>query len=252
MDHSEYIRVNSSETAVLMIHGIAGTPAHFRELIPVIPEDWAVYNILLDGHGKNVEDFGRSSMQKWKDQVNTVLKRLFARHARVIIVAHSMGTLFGIRAAVEHPEKIPALFLLAAPMRPWVRFSTIQTCLRVARGNIRPDDRAALAMRDDSSIQLDSRLWKYMTWTPRLLELLAEIHQVRKLLPLLRVPTLAFQSVTDELVSDRSCKDLEQNTYIHVTRLHNSGHFAYGKEDMLLMQTQLRQLCASLCRSHVN
>ena len=70
MDHSEYIRVNSSETAVLMIHGIAGTPAHFRELIPVIPEDWAVYNILLDGHGKNVEDFGRSSMQKWKDQYN--------------------------------------------------------------------------------------------------------------------------------------------------------------------------------------
>ena len=66
MDHRAYIRiVEDSDTAVLMIHGIAGSPAHFRDLIPVIPADWSVYNILLDGHGGTVSDFSRTSMKKW-------------------------------------------------------------------------------------------------------------------------------------------------------------------------------------------
>ena len=81
MDHSQYIRVvEGSAMAVLIIHGIAGTPAHFRDLIPVIPENWSVYNILLDGHGKNVKDFGKSSMAKCIDQVNRVLQTLLELH----------------------------------------------------------------------------------------------------------------------------------------------------------------------------
>ena len=37
MDHKPYIRyVPDSHYAVLMVHGIVGTPAQFRDLIPVI------------------------------------------------------------------------------------------------------------------------------------------------------------------------------------------------------------------------
>lgn len=250
MDHVEYIRIiDGSRTAVLLIHGIAGTPAHFRELIPQIPDDWTVCNILLDGHGKHVEDFGRSSMKKWKTQVNAVLHSLLESHEQVLIVAHSMGTLFAIQAAVDCPDRIPALFLLAVPMRPWVRFSTVLTGLRVAWGNIRQEDKAALAMRDDSSIQMDKRLWKYISWAPRFLELLAELRRVRKILPQLTVPTQTFQSVADELVSDRSCRDLEKHPYISNTRLKGSGHFAYAEADMVLLQTRLRELIEALKRS---
>lgn len=33
MNHGEYIRVSEdNKTAILMIHGIAGTPDHFRDL----------------------------------------------------------------------------------------------------------------------------------------------------------------------------------------------------------------------------
>ena len=46
MKHNEYIRVSdNANVAVLMVHGIAGTPAHFRDLIPMIPEEWSVYNL---------------------------------------------------------------------------------------------------------------------------------------------------------------------------------------------------------------
>lgn len=247
MDHREYIRVvEGSRMAVLMVHGIAGTPAHFRELIPVIPQDWSVYNILLDGHGKGAEDFGATSMKKWKAQTAAVLQDIFCHHEQVIFVAHSMGTLFAIRAAVDHPDRIAGLFLLAVPSRPWVRFSTMLTCLRVVWGNIRPGDTAAAAMRNATGIQIDRKLWKYLAWIPRFLELLAEIRRIRKILPRLAVPSRSFQSRVDELVSVRSCKDLEGHPYICNTVLEDSGHFSYGENDRKLLQAQLREMIVQM------
>ena len=50
MKYREYIRdIPNSKVAVLMIHGIVGTPAHFRELIPIIPDNCTIHNILLNG-----------------------------------------------------------------------------------------------------------------------------------------------------------------------------------------------------------
>lgn len=241
IDHKEYIRiVPCSRCAVLMIHGIAGTPAHFRDLIPVIPENWSVYNIVLDGHGKTVRDFGASSMKKWKNQVAAILDELFVKYERIVLVAHSMGTLFSIQAAVNHPDKIDGLFLLAVPTRPWVRASTVATCLRVSRGDLHPDDAAGLAMFHATGIQLERNILKYVSWVPRLLELLVECRRTRKLLPRLTVPCQTFQSHTDELVSVRSCKDLENHPYIQNTVLYHSGHFAYSPEDTALLRERLK------------
>jgi len=247
MDHREYIRiVPGSRWAVLMLHGIGGTPAHFRDLLPLIPADWSVYNLLLDGHGGSVEDFGRTSMAKWKRQVQTRLDELLARHEKLVLIAHSMGTLFSIRAAIEHPDRIARLFLLAVPTRPWIRFSTMLTCLRVTQGKIHPQDKAALDLYNATSIRMDRRLWKYVTWIPRMIELLLEICRIRRLLPRLAVPCQTFQSHTDELVSRRSCKDLETHPAIQNTVLYDSGHFAYGPEDTKLLQTRLAETLRQL------
>lgn len=243
MNHQEYIRIApDNRKAVLMIHGIAGSPAHFRDLIPVIPADWSVYNILLDGHGKTVRDFSKTSMKKWKAQVAEHLQNLFCQYDTLVLVAHSMGTLFCIDAAIQHPDKIKALFLLSVPSRPWVRASTVATSLRVSRGNISPDDTAALAMLNDTSIHLEKNLLSYIGWAPRMVELLRECDRVRKLLPKLTVPCKTYQSQVDELVSIRSCKDLEGITCIENTVLTESGHFAYGPEDTRLLQKQLQKI----------
>ena len=131
MEHKEYIRIiPEADTAVLFVHGIVGTPNHFITQIPLVdlvPENWSVYNVLLDGHGKGVEDFSRTSMKKWKEQVWRIFEQLAEEHDRVIIAAHSMGTLFAMQLAILHPEKVPFLFLVAVPMRPWVRQSLSMT-----------------------------------------------------------------------------------------------------------------------------
>ena len=240
MEHKEYIRiVPGSKKAVLLIHGIAGSPAHFRDLVPVIPEDWSVYNILLDGHGKTVKDFANTSMKKWKAQVVTTLKELFSQYDHLVLVAHSMGTLFSIQAAIDFPDKIDGLFLLGVPTRPWVRASTVATSLRVSRGDISPDDAAALAMFGDTSIQLVKNPISYIGWAPRMVELLAECSRVRKALPQLAIPCRVYQSHTDELVSLRSARDLRNHPHIALTVLTDSGHFVYGPEDAQLLQQDL-------------
>ena len=241
MEHGPIYRIlPGSENAVLLIHGICGSPAHFAGLLPLIPPDWSVYNILLDGHSGTVGEFGRSSMEKWKTQVENLLEKLFREHSRVFLVGHSMGTLFAIRAAVGNAERVPGLFLLAVPLRPHLPLSTMLTCLRVAWGNLRPDDAAAWAMRNDTGIQLTRRLWQYIPWAPRMVELLAECSRVRRLLPRLQVKTLAFQARGDELVSIRTVDDLHKNPWIHTTVLEESGHFAYGSGDTRLLEEAFR------------
>lgn len=238
----EYIHmVDSSDTAVLMIHGIVGTPDQFRPVLDLIPEDWSVMNLLLDGHGKGVKEFGASSMDKWKKQVSGRLDELLAKHRRVLIVAHSMGTLFAIQAAVRYPERVAGLFLLNVPMRIHLPPRTVLACLKNAFGLVKETDGSAWAMKQGCGVQLSPYLWQYISWIPRFVELLREIRKTRTLLPQLAVPALAFHSRMDELVSNRSCKDLQGHDCIRTVLLENSGHFGYGEADLALLREELSQ-----------
>lgn len=246
MDHKPYTRyVPGSEFAVLMVHGIIGTPAQFRDLIPVFPEDWSVYNILLEGHGGTVEDFSRASMGSWKLQVDAQLHVLLSRHRQILIVGHSMGTLFAIQAAARAVKRIPALFLLQVPFTPRVPPSTVANSLRVVFGRTKPGTTAA-AMEHATAMELTPQLWRYLGWLPRYAELLQEISLTKKLLPQLRVPCRTFQSANDELVSGRTCKLLEAHPYIQNTVLPASGHFSWTPEDTALLQQSLAELIESL------
>ena len=238
MNHEPHYREGAGNHAVLLIHGIAGSPGHFRNLVPVIPDTFHVYNILLDGHNGTPRDFGRSSMARWKTQVDNTLRALFSRHEKVVIVAHSMGTLFAIQAALRHRDRIPALFLLNVPTRPWVRPRALLAAFQTALGH--PRSATAHAMRSDTGISLTPNPLHYLGWTPRMVELLIECRKVRSVLSLLKTPAQVYQSRADELVSIRSCRDLT-NPCIRLTVLPDSGHFAYGKEDTALLQRHLSE-----------
>lgn len=232
MEHKPIHRiVPGAKTAVILCHGILGTPNHFRDFLPLIPEDWSVCCLLLDGHAKGVMDFARSSMKKWKGQVFARLRELMDTHEQVIFVAHSMGTLFAFQAAIRYPEKISQLFLLGSPTRPFVRPATAVNSVLMALGYVNPKNQSAVDMRAGCSVNTDWMLWRYLLWIPRFLELFQEIHATKKLLPQLQVPALVYQSKKDELVSFSSCADLECKPNITLIRLMDSGHFGYGPAD---------------------
>ena len=231
MNHTEYKRiVPGADTAVLLVHGILGSPNHFRELIPLeqlVPGDWSVYNVLLDGHLGTVDDFAKSSMNKWRNQVKASFLELSRNHDRVIIVAHSMGTLFAIQLAVEFPEKIPFLFLLGVPLRPHMRPGMMCDCLRMALNKLPQES----VLWKATSISATEKLWKYVRWIPRYLELFREIGITERMLHQLHTPCTAYQSRKDELVNNLSARVLKSSGKITVHELKDSTHFSYTPAD---------------------
>ena len=65
--HAAYVReIPASRSAVLFVHGILGTPRFFDFLLPDIPPDWTVHNVLLSGHGGDVRGIFHASMAAWR------------------------------------------------------------------------------------------------------------------------------------------------------------------------------------------
>ena len=194
MIHQPFVReIEGSSTVVLFIHGILGTPEHFRDFLPLVPASWSIHNLLLDGHGKTAKDFARSSMEKWKRQVDCIVNHLVRRYDRILIVAHSMGTLFALSEAVRHEDKVKGLFLLAVPLKISPKPSAAVNSMKVAFDWVAEGDRAASAARDAYSIAPDKRVWSYAGWIPRYLELFQEIKRTRALLAFVNVPCYVFQ-----------------------------------------------------------
>ncbi len=244
--HKEYKRIaEHSDKAVLFIHGIVGTPNHFKALVPLVPEDISVYNILLDGHGKGVKDFSKTSMEKWKAQVSIAVEELAQDHDSIYIVAHSLGTLLAIEQAVKC-EKIAKLFLLAVPLKVSLKPKLFVNSLKVYFNRIDPQDEQLMAARECYSITNSKNPFLYVGWIPRYFELFSQIRYIRGMIDKLHTPTLAYQSGKDEMVSHKSKETLAKNPDISVMELKNSGHFYYEKTDFAFLRNEFCQHIAEV------
>ena len=235
MQHPETRKlVPGARNAVLFLHGIAGSPNQFRKLIPLepmVPEDLSVFNVRYPGHGGDVRDFGRSSMDLWRSHAREAFLELAERHEKVLIVGHSMGTLFAMQLALEFPERLSGLFLLNVPLRPMPKLFFVANCLRLAFGCIRPDHPWENCFQMACGVTPTALVWRYIRWIPRILELFVEINRTEKVMDGLGVPCIAFQSRKDDLVANRSAVVLRRSGVMDVRELENSTHFYYAPED---------------------
>lgn len=239
--HKEYKRIEAhSDRAILFIHGIVGTPNHFNVFLPLVPEELSVYNMLLDGHGKGVRDFSQTSMQKWKDQVSSAVEELSKTHREIYIAAHSMGCLLAIEQAVNDPQ-ITKLFLLAAPMKLRLKPKMFVNALKVYSGRIDPNDPELQAAKACYGIADDKNLLHYLGWIPRYLELFAQIRKVRKMIGQVKIPTVAYQSQKDEMVSRKAGKCLAESPKISVVELERSGHYYYEERDLIILREAFKK-----------
>ena len=244
MPHSPIKRIaDGADTAILFVHGIVGTPDQFRDLLPLVPSEWSCVNLLLPGHGGTVRDLSRASMEQWRRYVREQIADLAAAHKRVLLVGHSMGTLFCIDESLRRSHDIAGLFLLACPLYPRLTLCAASQSLQVAFG-IRDREPARQAAFQACSIAATPWLWQYFGWIPRYIELFAAAKLGRTQIGHISVPTTAVQSRHDELVSSRSTELLKAapNTTLHV--LPQSGHFYYPPEDLARLQDLFRNFIA--------
>ena len=245
--HTEYIRsVPGAKSAVLMIHGILCTPNFFRDFVKEIPESISVYNILLDGHGAEAEDFTKTSMIKWREQVHGIFDALCQRYESIVIVGHSMGSLFAIEGAVHRPDIVKSIFLVACPLKVFVKPIATENAFKVVTGKINEKKPMQISTRENYSIAPDPRLWKYIPWAPRFIELFSLIRKTRVKINDIKVPTHLYMSKKDEFVSIDSIKYFKDNPNVDVTVLESSYHYFFTDEDYVYMIGGFNEVLATL------
>jgi esterase/lipase len=157
-----------------------------------------------------------------------------------------MGTLFALELAIEFPEHIPALFLLAVPLRPWMRLFGIRNMMRLVFDCIDQDNPMEVAVEKACGVAPTKKLWKYLGWTPRFAELLKEISIVERKLDNLSIPAMAYQSKYDELVCSISDDVLRKYPMISVQELNRSSHFYYHPSDLKRVQEDFFVQCQKI------
>ncbi len=242
MAHREYVRHTDGDRVVLFIHGFLGSPEHFEKFIELVPDGYGIYNVLLRGHGGTVRDFSKASMKQWKEQIEDVVFELKTRYKEIVIAAHSMGTLFAYDLATRYPQVIKALFMLGTPLKIAVKGTAFINSFKSLFGLISDNDETGKAYDKAHSVKLNLKIWEYIGWIPRYLELFAEAKRGRTIINNVSAPCYIFQSANDELVSRKSEQFIPKKENISLTVLEKSAHFIYHREDIELMTERFKQI----------
>ena len=228
-----------SDTAVLFIHGILGNPMHFAFLFPEVKHA-SVYSLLLDGHGKDAGALGKTSMTKWKAQVRHTIRELSGRYQKIYLVAHSMGTLFAMEEAISRPARIRGLFLLNVPLQIRLKPELFFTCGKVFLGCAKKTEPHVWGAKTCYGIKRDRKLWRYLFWIPRYLELFREICRMKRRMYRIGVPVRVFHADLDEMVGSASLSYWKRVPQAEIFRLAHSTHFYYAPEDKRILLQAFR------------
>lgn len=231
-----------SNTMVIFIHGILEGPNQFKEFAENVHKEGFSYSaILLDGHGKSGEEFGRSNKNKWLGTVEKEILKYKDDYENIILVGHSMGSLISLLLTLKYKNKIKGIVLISAPLKVFVKFNMIISSIRVALGRIREED--ILAKCAQKAFSVDRCLpVTYFTWIPRYMDLFKLIRISRKELKNIEIPTFIVHCKKDELVSHRSLKVYNsklQNDY-KIINLEKSGHFYYDENEFKILLNEFK------------
>ena len=98
-------------------------------------------------------------MKKWKRQVSDTMKDLAERYENILIAAHSMGTLFALSESIKYEEKVKGLFLLAVPLKLFLKPSASVNSIKVILNRVSEDDPAAMAARGAYKMCIRDRIY---------------------------------------------------------------------------------------------
>lgn len=223
---------------IVFVHGIVGNNRIFDFLKPLVPDDYEVAYVALQGHGGDALGFSKASMSRWKEQVEEAVMNLSAKCHTVIGVGHSMGTLLLMEQAAK--GRLSGLFLLNPPMHIMPKSGLFTNIFKVATGNLF-DDPVASAAKDAYGISLDCNPLHYYGWPRRYIELFTEIKRVRECIVLqLQCPISVILSERDEMVSPASAEVFKPMANATITMLPHSTHYYYPSEDQRLITTAFR------------
>ncbi len=106
------------DAAVLLIHGLTGTPTEMRFLGKgLASHGFTVHGCQLAGHCGSEEDLLVTRWPDWYASVERAYADLRRKHDTVFVAGLSMGGLLAMHLAASHPGEIKGLGILSATLR---------------------------------------------------------------------------------------------------------------------------------------
>ncbi len=110
--------LGSGEVAVLLIHGLTGTPTELRRVaIGLAKADCTVYVPTLAGHCGDNADLQATGWQDWYEGVRKTFVGIRQRHEQVFVGGLSMGAVMSMYVASEHPGQVAGLLMYSTTLR---------------------------------------------------------------------------------------------------------------------------------------
>lgn len=103
---------------VLILHGFTGSLDTVKGLVPTVERLGLPYRMpVMRGHGTRFEDLEGVGPTEWYADAEAAMVDLLQEAEKVVVVGLSMGGLVTLNLALNHPEKLKAMVLLAPAIR---------------------------------------------------------------------------------------------------------------------------------------
>lgn len=228
----------NSDTIVIFVHGLMGSPLQFSDLVEKVYEKgFSAVSLLLPGHGGSGFCFAKAKIKDWEEYLENQLRK-YSKYKNIYIVGHSIGGLLALNASLEFDLK--GIVLLATPLV----LNLFNVALLPKRAKLflgKVDEKIIKSYKQLNSIgkpyYISMPFWIRVLLQPYIL-----IKKTKKNLSKVLTPTLVIHSKSDEtatLESSYLFNELLVNTKHEILILKDSWHAYYTDYEKEIIATKV-------------
>jgi len=105
-----YVEQGKGDEAIIFVHGYSGALGNWKYVLKLLPEEYHSYALDLRGFGQS-ENPGSYKLTEIVEDIYAFSREL--KIERFTYVGHSLGGKIGYKFALDHPDVLKAMFLVA-------------------------------------------------------------------------------------------------------------------------------------------
>jgi len=228
--------VGNGAVAVLLIHGLTGTPAELRRVAQGLAKrGCTVFVPTLAGHCGDNADLRATRWSDWYASAQRAFDGIRALYPQVFVGGLSMGSLLSMYLAAQNPGRVAGLLLYSttlrydgwnmtplAPLSPWVMRIPfgVHLCRFVEKSPYGIKNPRLRAIIEKQMLAGESGNAGLLTMSGvSVRELHRLIAKVKQCLPGMRTPALVLHSKEDDITSTWNADYIERRSGGPVTKI---------------------------------